>query len=150
MMTDRLDFRFIPLALLLVIVTVGTGWAEVTIDTSTSQYATANSARRKTFYDSVGQNHWAFYHNGSAIEYSYSSNGTTWNSAGTLAYNTEHFSLTYRVISREGNVFLVTEANTYDVVIRRGVISGNSIAFADEVTVFNGSSTTIRLSLIHI
>ena len=47
--------------------------APATIDTSSSAQATANSAQRKTFFDSTNNRHWAFYYNGTAIEYSYSS-----------------------------------------------------------------------------
>ncbi len=39
-------------------------------------------------------------------------------------------------------MFLVTEANTYDVVIRRGTISGTTITFDSEVTVLDGTSSS--------
>ena len=44
-------------------------------------------------------------------------------------------------------MFLVTEANTYDVVIRRGTISGTTITFDSEVTVLDGTSASNKYIL---
>jgi hypothetical protein len=57
-----------------------------------------------------------------------------------LAYNTPNFSLAHKVISGTSYLFFVTEANTYDVVLRRGTISGTSVSFDSEVTVLDGTS----------
>jgi hypothetical protein len=65
--------------------------AAVTVDTSTSSSATAES--RNTFWDSSTALYWSFYYNGSAIEYSNSSNGSSWTSQGNLAINTNSFSV---------------------------------------------------------
>ncbi len=112
-----------------------------TIDTSTSANATLNGGQRKTFFDTVNNLHWVFYYNGSAIEYAYSANGSTWTTASTLSYNTTDFSLTYKEISNTGYVLLGIQANTYDVVLRRGTTSSTSISFDSAVTVFDGNST---------
>lgn len=118
--------------------------APATVDTSSSALATANSTQRKTFFDTVNDVHWAFYYNGAAIEYSYSVDGENWVSAGTLAYNTSSFSVVYKVISATPYVFVVSEANSYDVVLRRGAISPTAIAFAAEQTVYDGTAAGNR------
>src|SRR5450759_1885252 len=54
-----------------------------TVNTSTDNLATQSTEQRKTFYDSTNNLYWVFYYNGSAIQYSYSSNGTSWPQGGT-------------------------------------------------------------------
>lgn len=112
------------------------------IDTSTSQAATSYTSQRKTFYDTVNQLYWAFYYNGAAIEYSYSSNGEAWTQAGTLPYNTSYFSLSYRAIGGTPYVFLATEGNTFDIELRRGTLSAGSISFESPVTLLDGTSSS--------
>ena len=73
---------------------------------------------RKSFSDSASGLHWLFWHNGSAIEYASSANASTWTSRGTLAYNTSNFSVAFKSISGTSYVFLATEANSFDVVLR--------------------------------
>jgi hypothetical protein len=85
-----------------------------------------------------------FWYTGSQIDYASSSDGATWTTRGNLAYNTANFSVAFKVISGASYVFLVSEANTYDVVIRRGSISGTTITFDSEVTVLDGGSVTDR------
>ncbi|MDD2942505.1 MAG: carboxypeptidase-like regulatory domain-containing protein [bacterium] len=115
--------------------------APATVDTSTSAAATSGTENRKTFYDEINRTHWAAYYNGSAVEFSYTDDleSSTWTSAGTLSYNTSEFTLTYKTISGVPYVLVAATANTYDIVLRRGVISATSIAFDAEVTVFDGS-----------
>jgi len=114
--------------------------APATVDTSTSSQATADSSQRKVFFDSLNEIHWAFYYNGSAVEYSYSADGESWTSAGTLAYDTSHFSAIYKTIGGTSYVFVVAEANTYDVVLRRGTLGASNINFEGEITVFDGTA----------
>jgi len=73
--------------------------APTAIDTSTSPSATAPSEQRRAFFDTVHNIHWVFYYKGSAIEYAYSADATTWTSAGTLPYSTSAFSITAKEIS---------------------------------------------------
>lgn len=114
-----------------------------TVDTSTSVTATAYTSSRKVIYDTVNSRHWAFYYNGTAIEYSYSSDGgSTWTSGGTLAYATANFDVTYKALSGTGYVFLVSEANSYDVVLRRGTCGASAITFDSEITYFDGNATS--------
>jgi hypothetical protein len=106
---------------------------------STSTNSTTEGAR-KSFFDSTSNTHWVFWYNGTAVEYASSPDGSTWTSRGTLAYNTPNFSVTHKLIGTRSYVFLVSEANTYDVVMRRGTISGTSITFESEATVLDGTS----------
>jgi hypothetical protein len=48
------------------------------VDLSSSQMATAYTFQRKVFYDSVGSKYWAFYFDGYAVRYKYSSDGFNW------------------------------------------------------------------------
>lgn len=100
------------------------------------------SSQRKIFYDSVNSKHWAFYHNGSAIGYSYSSDSLTWTTASTLPYATDDFALTFKSIGGTPYVFLAIKSGTYDIVLRRGVLSSTSIAFDNEQMVFDGTSSS--------
>jgi hypothetical protein len=110
------------------------------VGASTSTSSTT-SGSRKSLYDTVGGNHWVFWYTGSHIEYASSSDSATWTTRGNLSYNTANFSVAYKVISGTPYVFLVTEANTYDVVIRRGTISGTTITFDAEVTALLGGGS---------
>lgn len=116
--------------------------APATVDSATSVLATANSSQRKTFFDAENNRHWAFYYNGTAIEYSYSVDTINWVSVGTLPYNTANFSVAYKTISSVSYVFVVAQANNYDVVLRRGTLATSSISFAAAQTVYDGSSAS--------
>ncbi|MFH0986331.1 MAG: filamentous hemagglutinin N-terminal domain-containing protein, partial [Candidatus Omnitrophota bacterium] len=116
-----------------------------TIDTSTSSGATLNSTQRKSFFDTVNNRYWVFYYAGSGvgIEYAYSIDGSSWTTvASTLSYDSTNFALTYRSLSGSGYVFLVSENNSYDVSLSRGLLSSNNITFDAPVTVFDGSAAT--------
>lgn len=112
------------------------------IITSTSLAATGRSSDRKVIYDTNLSKYWAFYYTGSAIGYSYSTDGNAWTVASTLAYNTSNFTVDFREVSGQGYVFLVVEGDDYDVHLRRGSLGSTSITFDSAITVFNGSSTT--------
>jgi hypothetical protein len=117
------------------------------VGSSTSTSATTASAR-KLFFDSGSNTHWAFWYTGSQIEYAASSDATTWTSIGTLPYNTPNFSVAFKIIGGTSYVFFVSEANTYDIVMRRGTISGTLPStltinsFTTEVTVLDGTSSS--------
>src|SRR5690606_31851499 len=111
---------------------------------STSTQATSNSAQRKVFFDSLNELHWAFYYNGSAIEYSYSADGESWTSAGTLAYDSSSFSAIYKTIGGVSYVFVVGEANDYDVIMTRGSLTQDSVNFGVAITVLDGTSVFDR------
>ena len=74
----------------------------------------------------------------------------TWTTRGNLAYDTANFSVAFKLISGTAYIFLVSEANTYDVVMRRGSISGTSITFDSAVTVLDGTSTSDKYILPHV
>jgi hypothetical protein len=109
------------------------------VGASTSTSSTIESSR-KSFFDTSSNTHWVFWYNGTAVEYASSPDGSTWTSRGTLAYNTPNFSVAQKVLGSTSYLFFVSEANTYDVVMRRGTISGTSITLESEVTVLDGSS----------
>jgi hypothetical protein len=106
---------------------------------STSTSSTTEGARI-SFFDTTSNIHWVFWSNGSAIEYASSPDGFTWTSQGTLAHKTPNYSVAFKEIGGTSYVFLVSEANTYDVIMRRGTISSTCITFESEVTALDGSS----------
>ncbi|MBL7663451.1 choice-of-anchor D domain-containing protein [bacterium] len=116
------------------------------IDTSSSDNATSNTSQRKTFFDAVNNTHWAFYYSGSQIEYAYSTDGELWTLLGSLPYNTPNFSLTYKNIAGTAYAFFAVEANTHDIVIRRGALTATTITFGSEITALNGTSQTNSFS----
>ena len=121
--------------------------AQVSVVGASTSTSSTTAGARKTFYDSGSSNHWAFWYTGSQIDYASSSDATTWTTRGNLTYNTANFSVAFKVISGTSYVFLVSEANTYDVVIRRGTISGTTITFDSEVTVLDGTSASDKYIL---
>ncbi|MFA7253443.1 MAG: fibronectin type III domain-containing protein [Patescibacteria group bacterium] len=153
-MVHKFSFGLVTAGILLIVLTQfglfdfnqSTKAAAVSVDTSTTGEATNNSSQRKTFTDTVNNTQWAFYNNGEAIEYSYSSDGSSWVSAGTLAHNTQYFSTNYKAISGAGYVLLATECNTYDVCIYQGSLTGTSISFGSAATVFDGVSLSNNYS----
>ena len=127
---------------LLVSTGISSTHAQVSVVGASTSTSSTTPAARKTFYDSGSSNHWVFWYTGSQIDYASSSDATTWTTRGNLAYNTPNFSVVFKVISGTSYVFLVSEANTYDIVIRRGTISGTTITFDSEVTVLDGTSAS--------
>jgi hypothetical protein len=113
-----------------------------TVDTSTSNLATAESFQNKIFFDELNNRHWSFYYSGSGIKYSYSDNGTDWTVSNTLNYNTSDFSIQYKTISGTSYVFLTTNCNTYDVCVLKGTLSVNGITWSDPTTIADGNSTS--------
>ena len=124
--------------------------AQVSVVGSSTSTSSTTPAARKTFFDSGSNNHWVFWYTGSQIDYASSSDATTWTTRGNLAYNTANFSVAFKVISGTSYVFLVSEANTYDVVIRRGTISGTAITFDSAVTVLDGTSASDKYIMPHV
>ena len=135
----------------LLVLIISVLWAETvfaapaTIATSSSTSATSSSAQRKTFYDTVNGKHWAFWYDGTAISFAYSPDNSSWTAPqapaiSTLAYNTPNFSLSYKVISETGYVFLAVESDSYDIKVSNGTVGTSSISFGTPVTVFDGSS----------
>jgi hypothetical protein len=131
----RYKKRFLLLAFFLVLIIVvsvfvakrvmGADIASNIVATSTSSTATQNSNQRKTFYDSVNSLYWVFYNNGSAIAYSYSSNGTSWSSGGTTGVATSDFSLWY--VAGTSTVYLVYPNSGLQV--EKGTLSSSSISW---------------------
>lgn len=97
-----------------------------TIDTATVDTATKFSFQRKISWDSINSLWWAFYHNGSAIEYSSSPDLSTWTSRGTVAVNSNDFSVWG--VSASTTVYLAT-VESGSVVGRKGVMGATSITW---------------------
>ena len=112
----------------------------VVVDTVEVAETLSGTAQRKMFYDTVNNQHWLFYFNGTEIEFAVSADGSEWRSVGSLPYATLRFSVTFREIGGAGYVFVAAEANEFDVVLRRGELSAGAVAFGDEVLVFDGNS----------
>jgi len=119
--------------------------AAVTVATTTSGSGTAFSFQNKLFYDTVHNRYWAFYYDGSTIAYSYSTDGITWSSGGTLAYNTYDFSISYKEIAGAGTVYVATTCgSTGSVCVMKGIVGKTSISFSQggEYTALTGTDAT--------
>ena len=116
------------------------------VGASSSNKSTVEGARR-SFFDTGSSTHWVFWYNGSAVEYASSGDASSWTSRGTLPYNTPNFSVAFKRLAGTSYIFVVAEANTYDVVMRRGVVQATSISFDGEDTVLDGSAVGDRYLL---
>src|SRR5690606_13035139 len=123
--------------------------APTIIDNATVATATSNTSQRKTFYDTLNDRHWAFYFNGVEVEYSYSADGQTWQSAGSLSdYTSPNFSIVFRVIAGTSYVVIAAEVDNHDVEILRGALSNNNIAFdPDTHTVYDGNNANDEFTM---
>ncbi|MEN9845839.1 MAG: hypothetical protein RIS36_986, partial [Pseudomonadota bacterium] len=124
-----------------------TALAQVSVVGTSSSRSATTPAARKSFYDSVSQTHWAFWYSGTDIAYASSQDGTTWVTRGSLPYNTPNFAVAYEVINSTPYIFLVSEANSFDIVLRRGVVASQSITNWVETTVFDGASSSDSYTL---
>lgn len=106
---------------------LGADIAANTVDTSTNNSATQSTEQRKTFYDSTNSLYWVFYYNGSAIKYSYSSNGSSWASGGTTGVGTSDFSVWY--VSGTATIYLVYTTGT-SVSVEKGTLGATSITWS--------------------
>jgi len=113
------------------------------VDTSTSSTATQKSSQRKTFYDSSNSLYWVFYNNGSAIEYSYSSNGSSWSSGGTTGVATSDFSVWY--VSGTTTVYLAYDDST-GIKVEKGTLAASSIGWGT-ATVAGSSSYDAHVAI---
>ena len=125
-------------------------WAQVSVVGASIPASSTTTGARQSFFDPTSGRHWAFWYNGSAIEYSSSEDGATWNSGGTLPYDSSEFSIAHKVISGSSYVFVATTANAHDVAVRRGAVSANAITFESEVLVFDGSSSSDKYVKPHL
>ena len=122
----------------------------VQIGTSSVSSATANSSSRKSFYDTLNHMHWAFWYDGTQIVYSKSSDAQNWASVGNFSYNTSDFSVSYKEVSGTSYVVLVSLANNYDIVLRRGVLSSSGVLFDGEVVALNGTTSADAYSKVSV
>lgn len=109
------------------IVTAG-GSINALIGTSTSNYATAYSIQRKTFYDPGNSRYWEFYYDGTEIDIWYSADGNSWSSTTSLAYNTYEFSVWSAVASGTSYVWIAYKSGS-NIYARRGTLGTSSITW---------------------
>ena len=137
--------RLIAVVYLLVIVSLLAPYAsaqtEISVIGPASSPNVSSPASRRSFYDPVAGVHWVFWSNNGEISYASSSDERSWTTRSTLPYNSPNFSLVFKSVSGVQYVYLVAQANSFDVIMRRGVVSGDRIDFDSEVTIFDGNSS---------
>jgi transposase-like protein len=119
-----------------------TGGPAGTVGTSDLVGATGGSPERKTFFDQANSTYWAFFQNGTEIEYAGSTDGLSWSSVGTLSYGTSSFTVNYQRINETSYVYLTTECDSFDICLHRGTLGSQSLSFEEAITVFDGTSET--------
>lgn len=101
---------------------------------SASAYATSAPPQRKSFFDTINQNYWLFYYNGTGISTAYSSDNKTWTPSTTLALNTPDFSIYYQNVSSINYLYL-TIADSSGLSIISASLTNNSITFSTPTTI---------------
>jgi hypothetical protein len=107
---------------------------------STTTNGERDSSSQHTFYDSVHDRHWIFYLDGSDLKYRYSADNITWTAGTAMTAPATKFAMHYKAISGTPYVFMVNEASSFDIVVRRGTLSNSGVTFGNPVTVFDGTS----------
>lgn len=136
---------FVANLLLAILQNMQRATAAVTINTSTNSGATSFSSTRKTFFDSPNDLFWAFYYNGTSVEYSNSPDGNTWTSRGTVAIAPINFSIWYT--EGTASVYLITYAEA-DTQVQKGTLSATSISWSSSTQIFTlgGSEGVVAIS----
>ena len=109
-----------------------------TIDTSTDSTPVGYSHQRKLFFD--GAHYWAFYFDGTNTVYTSSADASTWENAVSQAFTTagvDNPSVWYYDGGATKIVYAVGDdtANDNQVFVRRGTLSGTTIAWGSQATV---------------
>jgi hypothetical protein len=114
-----------------------------TINTSTNASSTAfGGNQRKIFWDSVDNLFWAFYYNGSAIQYSNSSNTSAWSTIGTTGSSTSDFSVWN--LAGSTTVYLAYAGNGANV--QQGTLASSSITWG-ATTLADASTSDAEMSI---
>ena len=103
--------------------------------------ALGDSVHRRTFFDSVTNRHWAFFHDGSNILASSSADEIGWSSPSFVATGSRNFHVAFQIISGLPVVAVTYDQYNHDALVLRGQLSGSSITWDAEVTPLNGSGT---------
>ncbi len=103
------------------------------IDTSTALSATGGPTERNIFYD--GTTFWAFYYDGTTIQYEPSANGLSWVNAKNTAFSATLIptvSTWFNLSGSTKNVYIIGDSgtNTKTADVRQGTISGTTITWA--------------------
>src|SRR2546422_447389 len=113
------------------------------IDTASSS-AVNGPAERNVFYD--GTNFWAFYYDGSTIQYEPSSDGLSWVNTKNTAFTTAGIQKVSTWFYNGGGTKIVYIAGAVgsgtDLSVRRGTISGTTITWGTEAQVPSFSGQT--------
>ncbi len=121
------------------------------IDTSTVSSAnTTVPMQHQSFYDDVNQLYWAFYNNGTTIEYSNSSDGSSWTSRGTTAgIATNDFSLWF--VPGTSTIYLAygsggSPTTSGNISAEKGTISSSSISWVSATAITtNGLASCVTI-----
>ncbi|MEK6850906.1 MAG: hypothetical protein AABY30_00040, partial [Candidatus Thermoplasmatota archaeon] len=107
------------------------------IDTSTSSTPTGGPHQRNVFHD--GTYFWAFYHDGTTVQYEPSVDGLSWVTTKNAAFTTGGIvkvSAWFHDGGATKIVYIVGDTGATDSVrVRRGTISGTTITWGTEVAV---------------
>jgi len=106
------------------------------IDTSTSSTPTGGPHQRNVFHD--GTYFWAFYYDGSTVQYEPSSDGLTWVNTKNTAFTSASMSRVSVWFHSSGSIVYavgMAGASTKDATVRRGTISGTTITWGTEGSV---------------
>ena len=107
------------------------------IDTSTSAAPVGGPHQRNVFYD--GTYFWAFYYDGTTIQYEPSSNGLDWVNTKNTAFTTASIvrvSTWFHDTGTTKIVYIVGDVSSGKLVyVRRGTISGTTISWGTEASV---------------
>jgi len=118
----------------------GYGWFN-NVDGTTSSIDVASNVvdtspsitQREVFWDSINSLWWAFYYNGSLIEYSNSSNGSSWTSRGTTGVSTNDFSVW--PVNGSTTLYLAYRDTSVGIKAQQGTLSPTSISWGSATTV---------------
>jgi len=105
------------------------------VDTSSSSTPTGGPHQRNVFHD--GTYFWAFFYDGTTIQYEPSSDGLSWVNAKTAAFTTTNVVKVSTWFHASGSIVYIAGAvgSDKDVRVRRGTISGTTITWGSEVLV---------------
>lgn len=119
--------------------------AATVITTSTNTNAVGYTPQRKTFYDTQNSKYWAFYYDGSVIQYYNSGNSTSWSSAGSYSAATNFFSVWY--VSGTTTVYMAYLLSGSGALVVKGTLSSGSISWGSPGTVDSGASTATHTDI---
>ncbi len=119
------------------------------IDTSTASTPTGGPHQRNVFHD--GTNFWAFFYDGTTIQYEPSADGLSWVNAKTTAFTTggeQKVSVWYHDAATDIVYIAGDTGGGSTVQVRRGTISGTTITWGTEASVTLSGQVTAKSPFI--